>query len=66
MIDNQVQQIQTLGDQLSEFKTIIPVCNSVSSGAVNGCAMKPTCRALAGQELENLVASADGNYALTS
>ena len=67
MIDNEVQQIQTLGDQLSEFKNYeslfgnpsqvaLPMVSALDSDLQN---IEP------GQNLENLVANADGNYALT-
>jgi membrane-associated HD superfamily phosphohydrolase len=67
MIDNEVEQIQTLGDQLSEFKNYenlfgnpsqvaLPMVSALDSDLQN---IEP------GQNLENLVANADGNYALT-
>ena len=68
MIDNQVQQINTLTSQLSEFKNYeVRVRQSVPSRAVNGCAaLDSDLQSLEpGLNLENLVASADGNIALT-
>ena len=67
MIDNQVQQIQTLGDQLSEFKNYESLFGNPSQVALS---MVPTLNAdlqslEPGQNLENLVSNADGNYALT-
>jgi len=67
MIDNEVEQIQTLGDQLSEFKNYESLFGNPSQVAL------PMVSALdsdlqdiePGQNLENLVANADGNYALT-
>jgi len=67
MIDNEVEQIQTLGDQLSEFKNYeslfgnpsqvaLPMVSALDSDLQN---IEPA------QNLENLVANADGNYALT-
>ena len=67
MIDNQVQQIQTLGDQLSEFKNYEKVFGNPSQVALS---MVPNLdldlkTAEPGQLLENLVSSADGNLAFT-
>jgi membrane-associated HD superfamily phosphohydrolase len=67
MIENQVQQIQTLGDQLSEFKNYESLFGNPSQVTLS---MVPTLNAdlqslEPGQNLENLVANADGNYALT-
>jgi hypothetical protein len=67
MIDNQVQQIQTLTDQLSEFKNYEAVFGDPKKivlsmvPALNADLMKiePV------QNLENLLKVADGNYALT-
>ena len=67
MIDNQVQQIQTLGQQLSEFKNYeslfgdpkAVVLSMVASLDADLKSLEP------GLNLENLVANADGNYALT-
>jgi hypothetical protein len=67
MVENQVTQIETLTDQLSEFKNYeslfgnpsqvsLPMVGSLDTDLQN---LEP------GQNLENLVASADGNYALT-
>jgi len=67
MIDNQVQQIQTLGDQLSEFKNYESVFGNPSQVVLS---MVPSLDSdlkniEPGLNLENLVSSADGNYALT-
>jgi membrane-associated HD superfamily phosphohydrolase len=67
MIENQVQQIQTLGDQLSEFKNYESLFGNPSQVTLS---MVPTLNAdlqslEPGQNLENLVGNADGNYALT-
>src|SRR5208282_3876244 len=67
MVENQVQQIQTLDSQLSEFKNYESLFGNPSQVALSMVApldadlqnLEP------GQNLENLVASADGNYALT-
>lgn len=67
MVDNGVQQIETLDNQLSEFKNyenlfgnpsqvVLPMVSALDSDLKN---LEP------GQNLENLVTSADGNYALT-
>ena len=67
MIENQVQQIQTLSDQLTEFKNYEKVFGNPSSVALSMVA--PLVGDLQNLEpginLENLVANADGNYALT-
>lgn len=67
MIDNQVQQIQTLGDQLSEFKNYEKVFGDPSAVALSMAA--PLVSDLQHVEpvtnLENLVSSADGKDALT-
>jgi len=67
MIDNQVQQITTLGNQLSEFKNYESLFGNPSQVVLSMVApLNPTCRAFEpGKNLENLVSSADGNYALT-
>ena len=67
MIDNQVQQIQTLGDQLSEFKNYESLFGNPSKVALSMVApLDADLQKLEpGQNLENLVANADGNYALT-
>ena len=67
MIENQVQQIQTLGDQLSEFKNYESLFGNPSQVTLS---MVPTLNAdlqslEPGQNLENLVGNADGSYALT-
>ena len=67
MIENHVQQIQTLGDQLSEFKNYESLFGNPSQVTLS---MVPTLNAdlqslEPGQNLENLVGNADGNYALT-
>jgi len=67
MIDNQVQQIQTLTSQLTEFKNYEAVFGDPKKivlsmvPALNADLMKiePV------QNLENLLKTADGNYALT-
>ena len=67
MIDNEVQQITTLGDQLSEFKNYenlfgnpsqvsLPMVSALDSDLQN---VEPEVN------LENLVANANGNIALT-
>lgn len=67
MIENQVKQIETLKDQLTEFKhyeslfgdpsqVVLSMAGSLQSDLKN---LEP------GQNLENLVTSADGNSALT-
>jgi P-type conjugative transfer protein TrbJ len=67
MIDNQVQQIQTLGDQLSEFKNYESLFGNPSQVVLSMVApLKADLQSLEpGKNLENLVSSADGNYALT-
>jgi DNA-binding beta-propeller fold protein YncE len=67
MIDNQVQQIQTLGDQLSEFKNYESLFGNPSQVALSMVpALDSDLQSLEpGLNLENLVASADGNAALT-
>jgi len=67
MIDNQVQQITTLGDQLSEFKNYESLFGNPSQVVLSMVpnlnsdlqSLEPV------QSLENLVASADGSAALT-
>jgi hypothetical protein len=67
MIDNEVSQIETLDNQLSEFKNyeslfgnpsqvVLPMVSALDSDLKN---LEPEIN------LENLVTSADGNYALT-
>jgi len=67
MIDNQVQQIQTLTDQLTEFKNYEAVFGDPKKIVLS---MIPTLSADLTkiepvQNLENLLKTADGNYALT-
>lgn len=67
MIDNEVQQITTLGDQLSEFKNYE---NLFGNPAQVSLSMAPALdsdlqNTEPGQNLENLVANANGNIALT-
>ena len=67
MIDNQVQQINTLTSQLTEFKNYEAVFGN--PGKVGLSMVAPLDADLQslepGKNLENLVSSADGNYALT-
>ena len=67
MIDNQVQQITTLGNQLSEFKNYEALFGNPSQVVLSMVA--PLATDLKSLEpvlnLENLVANTDGNYALT-
>ena len=67
MIDNEVQQITTLGDQLSEFKNYESLFGNPSKVVLSMVApLKADLQSLEpGKNLENLVSSADGNYALT-
>jgi hypothetical protein len=67
MVDNQVQQIQTLGDQLSEFKNYESLFGNPSQVALSMVpALDSDLQSLEpGLNLENIVASADGNAALT-
>ena len=67
MIDNEVTQIQTMGDQLSEFKNYESLFGNPSQVALSMVpALDSDLQNLEpGQNLENLVSSADGNYALT-
>ena len=67
MIENQVQQIQTLSDQLTEFKNYEKVFGNPSSVALSTLsALNADLQATEpGKNLENLLAIADGNYALT-
>lgn len=67
MIDNEVQQITTLGDQLSEFKNYESLFGNPSQVVLS---MVPALdsdlqNTEPGQNLENLVSSANGSYALT-
>jgi Skp family chaperone for outer membrane proteins len=67
MIDNEVQQITTLGDQLSEFKNYESLFGNPSQVTLSMVpALDSDLQSLEpGQDLENLVANADGNIALT-
>ena len=67
MIDNQVQQIQTLGNQLSEFKNYESLFGNPSQVVLSMVApLDADLKSLEpGQNLENLVGNADGSYALT-
>ena len=67
MIDNEVQQITTLGDQLSEFKNYESLFGNPSQVTLSMVpALDSDLQSLEpGQVLENLVANADGNIALT-
>jgi hypothetical protein len=67
MINNQVQQIQTLTDQLNEFKHYEDLFGDPKTV---GLSMVPALTAdlqqtEPGRNLENLLAIADGNFALT-
>ncbi len=66
MVENQVTQIQTLGDQLSEFKNYEKVFGDPSQVSLSMVGPLDTDlqNLEPGTNLENLVASADGNYAL--
>ena len=67
MIDNEVQQIQTLGDQLSEFKNYESLFGNPSQVVLSMVApLDADLKSLEpGQNLENLVGNADGSHALT-
>ena len=67
MIDNQVQQIQTLGQQLSEFKNYENLFGNPAQVALSMVPSLDTdLQSLEpGLNLENLVANANGNIALT-
>ncbi|HZI34041.1 MAG TPA: hypothetical protein VFF11_17010, partial [Candidatus Binatia bacterium] len=67
MIDNQVQQIDTLTSQLSEFKNYESLFGNPSQVALSMVpALNSDLQNLEpGLNLENLVANADGNAALT-
>ena len=67
MIDNQVQQIDTLTSQLTEFKNYEAVFGNPSKVVLSMVApLKADLQSLEpGKNLENLVSSADGNYALS-
>ena len=67
MIDNQVQQINTLTSQLSEFKNYESLFGNPSQVVLSMVApLNADLQSLEpGKNLENLVANANGNYALT-
>ena len=67
MIDNQVQQIDTLTSQLSEFKNYESLFGNPSQVVLSMVApLNADLQSLEpGKNLENLVSSANGNYALT-
>jgi len=67
MIENQVQQIQTLTDQLNEFKHYEDLFGNPSQVALSlvGPIVSDLRSLESGINLENLVSTADGNYALT-
>jgi len=67
MIDNQVQQIQTLTDQLNEFKNYESLFGNPSQVVLSMVApLDADLKSLEpGLNLENLVANADGSAALT-
>jgi len=67
MIENQVQQIETLSDQLTEFKNYEKVFGNPSQVTLSTLsALNSDLQKIEpGIKLENLVSSADGNYALT-
>lgn len=67
MVENQVQQIQTLDSQLSEFKNYESLFGNPSQVVLSMVApLDADLKSLEpGLNLENLVASADGNAALT-
>jgi hypothetical protein len=67
MVENQVQQIETLDNQLSEFKNYESLFGNPSQVVLSMVGPLDTDLQSLEPEvnLENLVASADGNYALT-
>ena len=67
MVENQVQQIETLDNQLSEFKNYESLFGNPSQVVLSMVApLNADVQSLEpGKNLENLVSSADGNYALT-
>jgi hypothetical protein len=67
MVNNQVQQIQTLTSQLTEFKNYEAVFGNPGKVVLSMVApLKADLQKLEpGKNLENLLAIADGNYALT-
>jgi membrane-associated HD superfamily phosphohydrolase len=67
MVDNQVQQIETMGQQLSEFKNYESLFGDPKAVVLS---MVPNLNAdlqklEPGKNLDNLLSIADGNYALT-
>lgn len=67
MVENQVTQIETLTDQLDEFKNYENLFGNPSQVSLSMVGPLDTDlqNTEPGQNLENLVSSADGNYALT-
>jgi membrane-associated HD superfamily phosphohydrolase len=67
MVENQVTQIETLTDQLSEFKNYENLFGNASQVTLSmvGPLDSDLQNLEPGQNLENLVASADGNAAMT-
>jgi hypothetical protein len=67
MVDNEVQQIETLDNQLSEFKNYESLFGNPSQVVLSMVApLDSDLQKLEPEvNLENLVTSADGNYALT-
>jgi membrane-associated HD superfamily phosphohydrolase len=67
MVENQVQQISQLTDQLNEFKNYENLFGNPSSVALSMVSSlnSDLQNVEPGKNLENLVSSADGNYALT-
>jgi hypothetical protein len=67
MVDNQVQQISQLTDQLNEFKNYENLFGNPGSVALSMVSSLDSDLQSSEpiQSLENLVSSADGNYALT-
>jgi len=67
MVENQVQQIDTLTSQLSEFKNYESLFGNPSQVVLSMAApLENDLKSLEPEiNLENLVTSADGNYALT-
>src|ERR1017187_7257650 len=67
MVENQVQQIETLDNQLSEFKNYESLFGNPSKVLLSMAApLEADLKSLEPEvNLENLVANADGNYALT-
>jgi hypothetical protein len=67
MVENQVQQIETLDNQLSEFKNYESLFGNPSKVLLSMAApLEADLKSIEPEvNLENLVANADGNYALT-